>query len=288
MYSELDYIDASYLEEQYTRPQICLQSILNMIDITTILEIWLIVSAMGSLKHHIILMNDGSFMCTCLMIINFGIPCRHFFSLMRINPLVRFSMKMINKRWYNDNKAKLSDLIHKPISLCTENQEQIQTNLPSTFDFHLLDELRGMESFVEPVKKLSTQKSQYNKGFGLIKKTLEAAIQTNSFDEFTGMCQNFIHNHSVNNEVQQQAGIITYIPNPIVLKKRGRPPNRLKNSLEENQNKRRVMGDATNIRVEDESNYTETSLDGANNSKSRMRRCTKCKQFGHFAKTCKN
>ena len=143
-----------------------------------------------------------------------------------------------------------------------------------------------MESFVEPVKKLSTQKSQYNKGFGLIKKTLGVAIQTNSFNEFTGMCQNFINNHNVD-EAQQQVEETTYIPNPIVLKKRGRPPNRLKNSIEENMHKKRVMGNLTNT-IEDESNYAETSSSGTNNCKSRMRQCTKCKQFGHFAKTCKN
>jgi hypothetical protein len=49
------------------------------------------------------------------------------------------------------------------------------------------------------------------------------------------------------------------------------------------ENKKRVTVDATNIRVEDESNYTETNLDGANNSKSRMRRCIKSP-----SKACRN
>ena len=64
--------------------------------------------------------------------------------------------------------------------------------------------------------------------------------------------------------------------NPIITQHKGRPPKRLKASVEQEHQKRRgVLQDSTNV------NNSEI-----NNEKGR--RCGKCREFGHYSKTCPN
>ena len=64
--------------------------------------------------------------------------------------------------------------------------------------------------------------------------------------------------------------------NPIITQHKGRPPKRLKASVEQEHQKRKgVLQDRTNV------NNSEI-----NNEKGH--RCDKCNEFGYYSKTCPN
>jgi hypothetical protein len=49
--------------------------------------------------HYIAYVNEGRVLCDCLMQINGGIPCRHFFALLRQpEQLVTFHLSLYNPR----------------------------------------------------------------------------------------------------------------------------------------------------------------------------------------------
>ena len=71
------------------------------------------------------------------------------------------------------------------------------------------------------------------------------------------------------------------VKNPIVTQRKGRPPKRLKSSVEITKSKgKQVLNESTNVYTIDDngSNQDTVSTYG--------RKCSKCKQIGHYAKTC--
>ena len=70
------------------------------------------------------------------------------------------------------------------------------------------------------------------------------------------------------------------INNPAIIKHKERPSKRLKSNAEKSVFKqgKQVLRDSTNI-IEEETNETNSTMG---------RKCEKCKQYGHYAKTCQN
>lgn len=58
------------------------------------------VSSLGTTHalHYIVVGQDSRFLCDCLMHVNLGIPCRHYFSLMRHDNDFAFHLSMIKSR----------------------------------------------------------------------------------------------------------------------------------------------------------------------------------------------
>ena len=71
------------------------------------------------------------------------------------------------------------------------------------------------------------------------------------------------------------------INNPVVIRHKGRPPKRFKSSVEQKES--RVLNDSTNVK-----NVKENGPSASGNDNIKGRRCGKCKQYGHYSKTCQN
>ena len=54
----------------------------------------------NSTPHFVILLHDRSHICTCLMILNRGLICRHFFQVMIRSQQAKFSIFLIKRRWF--------------------------------------------------------------------------------------------------------------------------------------------------------------------------------------------
>lgn len=52
----------------------------------------------AAITHVIVIMDNGSYHCTCPMGTNLGVPCRHFFATMLHSPHVTFHISMIRAR----------------------------------------------------------------------------------------------------------------------------------------------------------------------------------------------
>ena len=76
---------------------------------------------------------------------------------------------------------------------------------------------------------------------------------------------------------------MTDINNPAIVKHKGRPPKRLKSNVETSLvREKQVLKDSVCINIIDDKNV----IDETSNMKGR--RCGKCRQYGHYSKTCQN
>lgn len=62
-----------------------------------------------STSQYVIILDDGSHLCTCLWLINHGIACRHFFQVISYSSNTQF---LILQHWYNDKKYHISRQKH--------------------------------------------------------------------------------------------------------------------------------------------------------------------------------
>lgn len=52
--------------------------------------------------QYVVLLKDSSYVCTCLLLQNNGIVCRHFFHCMQADPRFKYHLKLIPRRWHTE------------------------------------------------------------------------------------------------------------------------------------------------------------------------------------------
>ncbi|CAB4384964.1 unnamed protein product [Rhizophagus irregularis] len=140
-YQTTNLVDAetaidNFIEDIIDEPQITLASLLSGIEISNIIEIWRIRRIGGLLRKDnlVILLDDGTHLCTCLETITKGIICRHFWKVMLYSYLAKFHISIIPIRWYKDNiLSNLNiNLKNSPILTAIETSTDI-TSFQITF-----------------------------------------------------------------------------------------------------------------------------------------------------------
>jgi hypothetical protein len=63
----------------------------------------------ASHPQYVVLMRNRSFICTCLILQNVGIVCRHVFLLIRQNPVFKYHISLIPRRWFREMHQGLSN-----------------------------------------------------------------------------------------------------------------------------------------------------------------------------------
>lgn len=104
-------------EDDYNQPQSLFSSLVKNIPHNNIREVWKATRHRGqkSNPQYIILLDDGSHLCTCLWLINKEIVCRHFFRIMSYSINAQFHIFLIPQRWYNYNKYNIKQQHKEPV-----------------------------------------------------------------------------------------------------------------------------------------------------------------------------
>ena len=116
--------------------------------------------------------------------------------------------------------------------------------------------------------------------FGLSKKAIDCALKANMQHELLNLLKAFIYDTHNKNVQETQETETTDINNPAITKHKGRPPKRLKSSVETLG--KRVLKDSAKV------NITDNVIVEEETNGTRGRKCGKCKQYSHYAKTCQN
>ncbi|EXX51065.1 hypothetical protein RirG_265020 [Rhizophagus irregularis DAOM 197198w] len=203
-------------EDDYDQPQSLFSSLIKNIPHNSIRQVWKATRhrEQKSEPQHIILLDDGSHLCTCLWLINKGIVCRHFF---------QYNIEQQHKESVYQNE---------------ENKLEIGPRL----SFQHLANFRQAPSIVQP----RGPKQKYGFGMEYAKKALDLAIWTDKVDEFVNQIEYFIE--SVKSELsdQQENGISMHISDPLRVRHKGRQPNRYKSCGKPQKKKVRRIQDITN------------------------------------------
>ncbi|CAB5113758.1 unnamed protein product [Rhizophagus irregularis] len=103
------------IERIYDKPQIRLQDLLSDINSDEIQEIWEIyyitITSSTSTPHYVVILKDSTLFCTCMYIINQGMPCRHQYRVLLQSSKAIFHMGFIHPRWYESILTETTNYI---------------------------------------------------------------------------------------------------------------------------------------------------------------------------------
>ena len=221
MFSE-DMFDACVIE---------LEQLIVGLDMEQITELWRISSIDKKSQHFIALYGNAGHLCTCLTLINRGLVCRHFFALMLSSSNAKFHIALVSQRWYTDalimkgNSMQSSEPV---ISSTISNDEFGTFEYVMETDFSYLENIRGCYVFTKEVREEMTQKQQWGKGFGIMKKVLNLAIATGRVEELYEIHEKLSKDlESEMAQTVQENDVIEFahtISNPLSVRTKGRKP----------------------------------------------------------------
>ena len=136
-------------------------------------EIW-VVRVGNSLiaKHYVILLKNNAHIYSCLMIIQKGIVCRHYFQIMLNTCKARFHIRLIPSRWYQKDK----DASHESFIVADKFRD---TNTIQESNITYLCAIdKEKEDLFEHRMNLLDEKIMYGTLHGTYKKALQKALQT--------------------------------------------------------------------------------------------------------------
>ncbi|CAG8512022.1 11521_t:CDS:2 [Cetraspora pellucida] len=98
---EIEIHDTLAIETQ----QALLNELIYLVGgLENVIEIWSVkVDNSITMKHHILLLKNQSHICSCLMVIQQGIVCRHYFKVMLMMDIAKFHIRLIPLRWYYED-----------------------------------------------------------------------------------------------------------------------------------------------------------------------------------------
>jgi len=269
-------------EDDYDQPQSLFSSLIENVPHNNIQQVWKVTRHRGqkSEPQHVILLDDGSHLCTCLWLINRGIVCRHFFRVVSYSVNAQFHILLIFQCWYNnkyiENKENMTPAYHN----IGENElyDELEQPLPQ-LSFQHLANFRQTPNVIQ----LQGPKQKYGFGMGYAKKALDLAIRTNKIDEFVNQVKFFIESTKAELSEQEENRVSMHIGDPLRVQHKGRQPNRYKSCGEPQKKKAKHA-------IRDVTNTTNHEKEEVVNQRSKKgeRRCKKCNQTGHYAPRCPN
>ncbi|GBB96161.1 hypothetical protein RclHR1_00270007 [Rhizophagus clarus] len=248
-HSEDDY-NKGVREDHYEIAKILLSNISATITNSEIVKIWQIVVSCGIKNHYVILISDRSH--------------------------------------YRDDKITSNVIIQQaPISLCSNTSDNRIINGARNFNLGHITKIRGAELYTLNLQELNNNRMKYVRAHGMIKKTIDLALATNSYEELVGICQDFLANKqrildNINHQVKEILNNDN-IANPIITARKGRPAGRIKSAVEiqDKGNKRNYL---RTIKLNIQRGGNETQLDNKDNRKTYQN----CEQKGYDCTTCKS
>ncbi|CAB4411418.1 unnamed protein product [Rhizophagus irregularis] len=294
-------IDSNVDDIQVDTAQISLKSLINQVNLEDILEIWhvtYLTHRSNSTPHFVILLHDQGHICTCLMILNRGLVCRHFFQVMIRSQQAQFSISLIKRRWFkletygnafNDSENSSNLNVQKHAFM------DVNGNLSHIDSSTILDVLRGEDSMDDINMKIQAR-HLYSNLFGMGRKIAQIATEKRRFDVLDVLNQVLDELYDTDESIDESDS--RKILNPHMVKSKGRPRNkRFKSSVETCKNSSKATG--SNAFIQDNNGHEGGSLQGKGSKtcsncyapNHNIRRCTApcklCKKEGHTYLRCK-
>jgi hypothetical protein len=238
--------------------------------------------------QHIIILNDGTHLCTCLLLVSHGIICRHYFKLMVENQNALFHIMLMPARWLQDNAwENIESIYNEPfINACAHKSqnENMQEFIPR--HYNNVQEVQ--------VRHHIKRKMEYGRIMGHFKKALNYSIEENDQHHLDDLILSYIadkekqreNTQLIVTEEHQTSNNIVKLPDgrvydaddvrdPLVHRGKGRPHTKRLKAFNEETNKASTNR-KQQVNVNDEKgNVSE-------------RKCGLCHKPGHYAPKCPN
>src|SRR5205823_2501511 len=136
--------------------------------------------------HYVILLDKGTHLCTCLLLINKGLMCCHFFRIGTYSQHAKFHISIIPSQWYLDTNIQPNDLLqqHPSIPVCsTTKDKNIELEKSINFQHFFIFQVDS-HAFSPAVK---SSKAIYAELFELSKKGIDCALKANMQHELVNL-----------------------------------------------------------------------------------------------------
>jgi len=220
------------IDNLFDCPQVQISSLFE--DTSLILEVWEVLCLMNQkMPNFVCLLNNGTFLCTCMINKTYGYPCRHFYRVMTITPTARFHIGLVNQRWYKDI-LQGTDISNKEFVAISLN---ILTSKTHSMPTQFLQSLNwsGSEEHSEITKSI-LKKRKIGELWNLGRSIMADAIEDNNEDAYNELREFFLsfQRRSQQRIVDDSGGIgssdgsggsnnIMNMNNPLERRPRGRP-----------------------------------------------------------------
>lgn len=189
-----------------------------------IYDVWRLLDVAQEHQQSVILLADGSYLCTCLQLQNSGVVCRHFFYLMREDCRFKYHISLIPRRWHRE-RARVSgqSIALEPFSVARTHPQPYEPECPSRT---YMSDVRRLFPLTSPTSLLDERELSRKKRRAELSCKLKALQQMadDDSDEYESIME------SLDEVIVQAQGIIL---NPPQKETKGRPRvKRYKNSSE--------------------------------------------------------
>jgi hypothetical protein len=283
-----------------------LDQLITDLDLSRIHELWRVSSINKKSEHFVVFYDNSAHLCTCLTLINRGLVCRHFFATMLISPTAKFHIGLVPQRWYTDSSVIGADssLRREPTISVISDQEFGTVEHATEIDFSHLETIRNNYVFTKEVQEEMSQKQQYGRGFGIMKKTLNLALVTGRTEELYEIHLKLAKEMEAEiigqtKDVDSITEFASTISNPIGIKTKGRKPKGFDHVNANRKGKKREPDQSDKENNINNESFEELpckklrktlqdirSNDLIDSESSKKRTCRICNEEGHNARTC--
>ncbi|PKC63554.1 hypothetical protein RhiirA1_463608 [Rhizophagus irregularis] len=263
--------EVSYDDECAESPRATIEQLIEVSGRDNVKEIWAVrVGNSLIAKHYIILLKNDAHMCSCLMVIQKGVVCRHYFQVMLNTCEARFHIRLILSRWYQKDK----DASHKAFIVADKFQNGMSTNAIQENNVGYLCAIdKEKEDLLEHRMNLLDEKIMYGTLHGTYKKALRKALQTKTDSlRLIEILEDFANEDSEFESEDERLGEKEFDEND----KENINPFQLGNPKI-----RCGKGRSADTRRYKASNEKDQS-----EKIKQRRRCKKCSNLGHYQKNC--
>jgi hypothetical protein len=249
-------------EDDHDASLCVIDMLLEKVSKACVHDIYQVTPIRGHSCHFVVLFDKTSHLCTCLLLINRGIFCRHFFAVMLSTESACFHLGLVAKRWFKESDcSNLADVLNSMSAVyITSNSDIPQECNSENNSFDQIVKLRGNYMFAEPFREIVNKRYRYVSYFlfcyeiiiikviqlwfflllctrygvsqGLTKQAMDLAIETNTDEELNRILRQWIAQkkiHSLHSDEYNQPVIIL---NPEHVRTKGASSKRIKSAFE--------------------------------------------------------
>src|ERR1043165_9979961 len=164
-----DEID-SIVERIYDRLQIKLRELLLDIDHKKIQEIWevsYIAASSTSKPHYVVVLEDMTLLCTCMYIINQGMPCRHQYRILLQSNKAICHMGFIHTRWFESIPPETDNYI-----MIAQGTKAYTTN-----SLRHINQMRPANTYTSNIRENVNKKLKFGTTMSVAKTCVQIAVE---------------------------------------------------------------------------------------------------------------
>ncbi|CAG8783329.1 8153_t:CDS:2, partial [Cetraspora pellucida] len=191
-YFKINLDDPALFDNSPSYTDIIAKSMLSLVDNNKILEMWGVRQVISNdIRHFVVLLDDGTHLCSCFDHCNRGIVCRHFFQIMLCSRAATFHIQLIRSRWYNDNETS-NNSAHDPFLVAQKfEMEQPVTSWSGPVPY--LNALVQVQDMHNINRKMIDKRKLYGEAWGKARAALMIAVRRNDHS-FIAMLDKYIDN----------------------------------------------------------------------------------------------